>query len=128
MLYLYDMGFLDDSKKEIITNFVKFVKEELQIERFPSIILQNGKGELKTTASYDYSDDNKIIRINAKNRAIVDILRSIAHELSHHRQWEQGELKVKPPDIGGVIENTANAKAGIFIKLYGRKDPSIYED
>jgi len=122
------MGFLDDAKKETITNFVKFVKEELGIERMPTIILQNGKGKLKTTANYNYTDDNKLIRINAKNRAIVDILRSIAHELTHHRQWEQGRLKVKPPDIGGEIENEANSMAGIFIKLYGRKDSSIYED
>jgi len=122
------MGFLDDTKKETITKFVKFVKDELGIERMPTIILQNGKGKLKTTASYDYTKDNKIVRINAKNRAIVDVLRSIAHELTHHRQWEQGRLKVKPPDIGYPIENEANAKAGIFIKLYGRKDSSIYED
>ena len=122
------MGFLDDSKKEIITNFVKFVKKELEIERLPVIILQNGKGDIKTTALYNYGSDNKFIRINAKNRAIVDILRSIGHELVHHRQWEQGKLKVKPPDVGYPIENEANAKAGIFIKMFGKINSTIYDD
>jgi Zn-dependent peptidase ImmA (M78 family) len=122
------MGFLDDAKKETITNFVKFVKKELGIERMPTIILQNGKGNIKTTALYNYQDEQKLIRINAKNRAVVDVLRSIAHELTHHRQWEQGRLKVKPPDIGYPIENEANAKAGIFIKMFGKLNPEIYND
>ena len=55
-------------------------------------------------------------------------MRSIAHELTHHKQWEDGKLKVRPPDIGGPIEDEANAKAGQFIKLFAKKDPTIYDD
>jgi hypothetical protein len=58
---------------------------------------------------------------------LVDIMRSLAHELSHHKQWEDGKLKVKPPDIGGPIEDGANAKAGQLIKMFGKIDPTIYE-
>ena len=58
--------FLEDNKKEKITEFVKFVRKELQLEKCPTIVLQNGRGELKTTANYDYSKENKIIRVNSK--------------------------------------------------------------
>jgi hypothetical protein len=54
-------------------------------------------------------------------------MRSLAHELTHHKQFENGRLKVQPPDIGGEIEDEANAKAGQFIKMYAKKDPTIYD-
>jgi hypothetical protein len=122
------MEFLDDDKKKKLHDFVKFVKDELKIKKAPTISVQNGRGKLKTTANYDYTKDNKIIKVNAKNRALVDVMRSIAHELVHHKQWERGDLKVKPADIGGPIEDEANAKAGQFIKLYAKKDNTIYDE
>jgi hypothetical protein len=122
------MDFLEDNKKQKITEFVKFVKKELGIEKCPTIVLQNGRGELKTTANYDYSKKNKIIRINAKNRSLVDVMRSIAHEMVHHKQYEDGRLKTPPPDIGGEIEDEANAKAGQYIKLYSKMDETIYDE
>jgi len=122
------MEYLDDKKKEKITEFVKFVRKELDLEKCPTIVLQNGRGELKTTANYDYSKENKIIRINVKNRFLVDIMRSIAHEMVHHKQYEDGRLKVKPPDIGGEIEDEANAKAGQYIKMFSKIDDTIYDE
>ena len=122
------MGFLSEKKKNALSDFAKFVKKELQIENIPTISIQNGRKELKTTASYDYTKENKIIKINAKNRALVDVMRSLAHELVHHKQWEDGRLKVRPPDIGGEIEDEANAKAGQYIKMYAKKDNSIYDE
>lgn len=122
------MDFLEDNKKQKITEFVKFVKKELGIEKCPTIVLQNGRGELKTTANYDYSKKNKIIRINAKNRSLVDVMRSIAHEMVHHKQYEDGRLNTPPPDIGGEIEDEANAKAGQYIKLYSKIDETIYDE
>ena len=123
------MSFLNDKQKESITSFVKFVCSELGIKKCPQVIVQNGRGELKTTASYNYTNELKVVRINGKNRATVDVMRSIAHELVHHKQWEDGRLVgPKQPDIGGEIEDEANAKAGQFIKMYSKKDSSIYEE
>lgn len=122
------MEFLSDKKKKALVEFAKFVKSELGIKDMPTISLQNGRKELKTTASYDYTKENKIVKINAKNRALVDVMRSLAHELVHHKQWEDGRLKVRPPDVGGEIEDEANAKAGQYIKMFAKKDNTIYDE
>jgi Zn-dependent peptidase ImmA (M78 family) len=122
------MEFLNQDKKDKVTEFVKFVKNELKLDVCPTVILQNGRGKLKTTANYDYTKEEKVIRINAKNRALVDVMRSIAHEMVHHKQFEQGRLMVKPPDIGGEIEDEANALAGQYIKMFSKQDNSIYEE
>jgi hypothetical protein len=122
------MSFLTDEKKEILDKFVLFVKEQLELKTVPTIKIQNHRDGLKTTANYDYTKENKIIKVCAKNRALVDVCRSIAHEMVHHKQFEQGRLKVQPPDIGGEIEDEANAKAGQYIKMYSKEDPNIYNE
>ena len=121
------MSFLTDKGKEQLKKFALFVIKELGIEQAPTIAIQNGRGKLKTTANYDYNKENKIIKVNAHKRALVDVMRSLAHELTHHKQYEDGRLKVQPPDIGGEIEDEANAKAGQFIKMYAKKEPTIYD-
>ena len=122
------MGFLNDDKKEKLTAFVKFVKDQLELKTVPTISSKGNRDGLKTTANYDYTKENKIIKVYGKNRALVDIMRSVAHEMVHHKQFEDGRLEQRPPDIGGEIEDEANAKAGQYIKLFSKEDPTIYED
>lgn len=122
------MAFIDDKKKKILQEFCKFVVKELEIENPPTIKVLNHRNGLKTTANYDYTKPEKVLKVSAKGRALVDVMRSLAHELTHHKQLEQGRLKVKPPDIGGEIEDEANAKAGQFIKMFALKDNTIYDE
>lgn len=122
------MGILNDKQQKSLVEFVKFVKKELELKKVPEIRIESNRNHIKTTANYNYTLPEKIIRIYGKGRALVDIMRSVAHELVHHKQWEDGRLEVKPPDIGGEIEDEANAKAGQFIKMYAQKDNTIYED
>ena len=58
----------------------------------------------------------------------VDVLRSISHELTHHKQNQLGELENNPNagDDGSPIENEANAKAGELIRIFGKQNPEIY--
>ena len=62
----------------------------------------------------------------------MDILRSLAHELVHHKQKENGDFKNKEvikdiPEVGGHIEDEANAIAGRLIKKYGKQNQDLYE-
>jgi len=118
-----------ENKEKKLTAFTKFVVKELGIKNPPTIAILGKRDGLKTTASYDYSKENKVVKVyGGNNRLLVDVMRSIAHELTHHQQWENGKLKVRPPDIGGPIEDEANAKAGQFIKMFAKKDSTIYDD
>jgi hypothetical protein len=122
------MATLNEDNKRKLNDFVKFVKNELKLKDLPTISIQNHRNGLKTTANYDYTKENKIIKVCSKNRALVDVMRSLAHELVHHKQWEDGRLNgPKPPDIGGEIEDEANAKAGRYIKMFAKIDESIYD-
>ena len=122
------MSFLNDDKKDKLNRFVKFVKNQLELDTVPVISIQNHRENIKTTANYDYTKDEKIIKVCSKGRALVDVMRSIAHEMVHHKQFEQGRLKVQPPDIGGEIEDEANAKAGQYIKMFSKEGQTIYDE
>jgi hypothetical protein len=109
--------------EEKLEDFVNFASDELKLEQIPHIILVNIRDNDMTTANYSPSD--KKIKIYSKGRAFFDIARSVAHELVHHKQLENGqELN---GDTGSDCENEANALAGKIIRLYGSKNPDFYE-
>ena len=122
----YNVQF-ESADKQMIQKFVDFVKKELSIKEDIDVILQNDKNGIKTTAVYNYGGgQSSTIKVYCKDRQMVDILRSIAHEMTHHMQYETGKLEKKPADVGGPIEDEANAKAGEFIKKFAQMGNEIY--
>ena len=113
-------------KKAIVQKFMEFVIDYLQIDGKVNAILTNHKDDIRTTAVYDNA--NSTIKVYIKNRAIVDILRSLAHEMVHHKQSQEGKLDNNPNagDDGSPEENEANAKAGEIIRIFGKQNPEIY--
>lgn len=122
----------EDQKKEIIYDFIKFCSEFLKINNksFSIYIVSKRNGDpIVTTAAYD--PDNKKCYVYGKNRATVDVCRSIAHEMTHMEQDFRGDIKGLIQDVGGFHEDEANAKAGEIIKrfAYSHDDRmKIYEN
>jgi len=122
------LSFLQYTKTSILTeekleDFVNFASDELKLQEKPKIMLVQVRDGDMTTANY--SPSSKEIKIYAKGRAFCDVARSLAHELVHHMQAENG----KPLDgtTGSDCENEANSLAGKIIRMYGEKNPDFYE-
>jgi len=115
-----------------LKNFVDLVVKELGIKNEVNIDYTEDKSKVETTAVYRYEDgenadiENAEVTVYTKERALQDIMRSVAHELVHHHQNEEGELKGKIQNVGGPIEDEANAVAGELLKKYGLQHPEIY--
>jgi hypothetical protein len=58
---------------------------------------------------------------------MADILRTLAHELVHRKQDEDGRLDITSGETGSEIENEANAQAGILLRNFGKTNKHIYE-
>jgi len=119
------------TKKEkdikVMAAFVNFAKKELGIDDGIKVALAyNRTPDIKTTAYYNLDG---FVKIYVKDRAIIDVCRSIAHELVHHKQNLEGRLKdaTKDGEDGSDIENEANAVAGVIIRKWGKKHPELYE-
>jgi len=119
-------------EKNHLKGFVDLVVKELGIENEVNIDYTEDKSKVDTTAVYRYEDganadiENAEVTVYTKERALQDIMRSVAHELVHHHQNEEGELKGKIQNVGGPIEDEANAVAGELLKKYGLQHPEIY--
>ncbi len=101
----------------VVKDFISFVCGKLKMQEPVNVCLRRGRDEfIQTTASYVPSDNTNHVRCNG--RALVDILRSLAHELVHNRQRELGMFGNGDAvqNIGGFIEDQANSVAGVFIK------------
>lgn len=112
-----DIEGMTPEKIEIIKKFINFTCAKLKMNEPVTVVLRNGRDDyILTTASYVPSSNENHIR--TKGRALVDICRSIGHELTHNAQREKGIFSVgnKVQNIGGKIEDQANAIAGILIK------------
>jgi len=117
----------DEIDIKTVSDFVNFAKKYLGIDDDVKVALAFERtADLKTTAYYSL---NGFVKIYVKNRAIVDVCRSIAHELVHHLQNIEGRLvdALKDGEDGSPIENEANAVAGIIIRKYGKLHPEIYQ-
>ncbi len=119
-----------EKKSDIeLADFINFAKDFLGIKDAIKVeIAFERTPDLVTTAYYDYSGDG-LIKVYGKDRAIIDVCRSIAHELVHHKQYLEERLldAVKDGEDGSPIENEANAVAGVIIRKWGKLHPELYK-
>jgi len=112
--------------------FINYVVDELNIEIPPTIYVEKEPSSEYTGGTYRYKGGTERIKVRSKDRSLMDILRSLAHELVHHKQKEDGMFEDKEvikdiPEVGGHIEDEANAIAGRLIKKYGKQNYDLYE-
>ena len=113
-------------KAEIIKDFVRYAKSELGIETLPKIKLVNDQKFATSHHSFgSYRPESVELNVYVKNRNTADILRTLAHELVHHRQNELG--MDMDGTSGSEVENQANSIAGVLMRNYGRANERIYE-
>lgn len=114
--------------KEEVEKFTEWVSKKLKIKDVPKIMLSSDTKEAQDehhTGRYIMGSDK--IWVYAKNRNLVDILRTIAHELTHMRQDELGKIGPNDSYPGSPIEMEADAIAGALIKIYGEKNHHIFQ-
>lgn len=126
--FIFDCD-MDEVRQTIVRDFCDFCQKKLNIKEMPEIKLVAIKEENMSTGAY-IPTTNKILAL-VGSRAILDILRSIGHELTHRMQDETGILQNIPPqgdrkeddmsDIGVDFEDEANAKGGALLKEFSRK-------
>tara|TARA_A100001011_G_scaffold342678_1_gene376387 strand:+ start:571 stop:984 length:414 start_codon:yes stop_codon:yes gene_type:complete len=129
-LYIDKKLELDSKKKQYIAEFCSYCADMLPIEgNFKVYVVSEREPySISTTAAYIVNENS--CYIYGKNRALPDIMRSIAHEMTHMMQDQTGLLRGKIRDAGGFHEDQANARAGELIKRFvkEREDrKAIYE-
>jgi len=110
---------------KLAKEFIKFTATELGLKSLPKNIKFVGEEystQHMTFGTYNPSTD-EIIVVKG-NRHPIDVLRTLAHELVHHKQREAGQ-KLDGGD-GSVTENEANAKAGELMRKFRTVVPEVF--
>lgn len=119
----------DGSPEDIrphVEEFVKWTVKVLNLKSVPKITLSSD-GEQAREGHHTglHSDDG--IWVYVGNRNLVDIFRTIFHELVHERQDQLNMIKPGDSYPGSPIEAMADMMAGKYIKIYGKAHPEIFQ-
>lgn len=115
-------------RQDIIEEFIQFCKEVLNIQEIPNIEFTNDRDWAVDKRSFGmYNPESDHIEVYIGNRNLADILRTLGHELVHHRQRELNMIKPDSGKKGSNIENQANSLAGIMMRDFGKNHDMIYE-
>lgn len=109
--------------EKIVHTFLPFVKRELKIKELPKIHFVDDPKFAKKIAAFGQIKDNRIV-IDIQGRQTMDILRTVAHELTHYRQHKLGVNG--NGHAGAPTENEANKVAGTIVRKFGEKHSNLF--
>ena len=118
----------DYNDNPIMQKFIKWSASKLNLETFPDIEFSYNTEEAQEghhTGRHTVGENN--IWVYVKNRNMVDIMRTVFHELVHCRQGEKDMIKPGDSYPGSPIEMEADQLAGKYIKIFGKEHPEIFE-
>ena len=116
---------VDTSK--VVHDFVDWVYNELEIDaEKPEFEFSSKKADPDQHNTGWYNNETNTMWVYTYHRNLIDILRTIAHELAHRKQGAQGRIHGGTYP-GHPLEQEADAIAGYLIKVYGEQHPEIMQ-
>lgn len=113
----------------VVHEFIKSVADQLGIEKLPTIEMHTDPQWSVTAHSFGrYDPKTHTLNVSLANRHLLDILRTVAHELTHCRQNQAHPLPDDAGETGSRWENQANAQAGIFMRDFAAAHPEYFEN
>lgn len=118
----------EKSAQDLIRDFVKDASKKLGLENIPKLRIKKDPQWSKSNGTFGHYDLNSgELTVSIADRHIVDILRTVAHELVHRRQDEISELPDHAGETGSKWENQANAIAGELMRNYAKQYPEHFK-
>ena len=113
--------------QQILQDFVEFAVEDLGIQQMPAIKLRRDPQWPVVNRTFGrYNDDAETLEVAWGQRHIMDVLRTVAHELTHKHQHERETVPDDAGETGSRFENEANARAGILMRDYAALHPEYF--
>lgn len=109
--------------KLALKSFLPLAKNFLKIKKFPKIKLMKFIAKDHQPTFGRFVNDTHTIYLAIENRQPVDILRTLAHELVHYKQWLTQQLGKNSGETGSPAENEAHEVAGIIMRIFNKKYP-----
>jgi hypothetical protein len=121
-------GLAKDKAEKIIDRFVQFAADHLELDSLPEISLKfDSKRSVEHKSFGGYAPGHEHITITVSNRHVMDVCRTLAHELVHYKQDLNNQLEDDNAGAtGSPQENEANAEAAVIMRNWGKKYPTLF--
>jgi hypothetical protein len=113
----------------ILLDFIRFAAKDLELDSLPKFdFVFDSKGSMERKSFGGYMPGKEHITITVKNRHIMDVCRTLAHELVHYSQDLKKELEDDGAGTtGSPQENEANARAAVIMRNWGKQHPDYFD-
>ena len=114
---------------KILLDFIRFAAKDLELNSLPEFdFVFDSKRSVEQKSFGGYAPGHEHITITVKNRHIMDVCRTLAHELVHYSQDLKKELEDEGAGTtGSPQENEANARAAVIMRNWGKKHPDLFD-
>jgi hypothetical protein len=114
---------------DIVSSFIDYCVEQLGIEQPPQVkFKKDPQWSARNKTFGRYNSDHNLLEVSLAGRHVMDILRTVAHELTHTRQHEIETVPDTAGATGSRWENQANAQAGVLMRDYAEQHPEFFND
>lgn len=113
---------------KILLDFIRFAAKDLELDSLPKFdFVFDSKESMERRSFGGYAPGEEHITITVKNRHIMDVCRTLAHELVHYSQDLNNELEDDDAgSTGSPQENDANARAAVIMRNFGKAYPDMF--
>jgi len=113
---------------KILLDFIRFAAKELELNSLPKFdFVFDSAGSIERRSFGGYMPGEEHITITVVNRHIMDVCRTLAHELVHYSQDLKKELEDDEAGAtGSPQENEANARAAVIMRNFGKAFPDMF--
>jgi len=108
---------------DALRDFLPIAVKHLKLKHLPKIKLLRDLGTEHVPSFGKFSNEDRIVHVDIENRHPNDVLRTLAHELTHYAQGEQNRLDADSWRTGSTIEDEANAEAGVIMRKFNKNFP-----
>jgi len=108
---------------EMFKKFLPLAVEILKLNSLPKMEFVAKVDDTEQPTFGLYSTGDKVLKVALTSRHPNDILRTVAHELTHYKQDINNELNNDSGETGSNEENEANATAGIIMRHFNKQYP-----
>jgi len=109
-------------ENHMIKELLTLCKQELELTELPPIQLIDNESSIRDSSFGEFDENG--IKVVTKDRHPLDVVRTLAHELTHWKQSIEG-LELDGSD-GSETENQANALAGIIMRKFAKMYPEYF--
>jgi hypothetical protein len=114
------------STYKILLAFIEYAAKHLELKSLPKFDFKfDSDTSIERKSFGGYGSEH--IDVTVKNRHIMDVCRTLAHELVHFKQDINGELEGEDPGAtGSPQENEANAEAAVIMRNWAKLHPTLF--